>query len=52
MYEVFENVAKNYDLMNDTMSGGVHRLWKDYFMKQLSPTPGTKLLDVAGGTGK
>ncbi len=38
--------------MNDVMSGGVHRLWKDYFMEQLAPQPGTKLLDVGGGTGK
>ncbi|KAG0290053.1 2-hexaprenyl-6-methoxy-1,4-benzoquinone methyltransferase [Linnemannia gamsii] len=37
--------------MNDVMSGGVHRLWKDHFMRTLAPTPGTKLLDVAGGTG-
>ncbi|XP_076472826.1 LOW QUALITY PROTEIN: ubiquinone/menaquinone biosynthesis C-methyltransferase UbiE-like [Babylonia areolata] len=51
VYEVFENVAGNYDLMNDVMSGGVHRLWKDHFMRRLSPTAGTKLIDVAGGTG-
>lgn len=51
VYEVFENVASTYDLMNDVMSGGVHRLWKDHFMKRLSPTAGTKLVDVAGGTG-
>ncbi|KAK7487932.1 hypothetical protein BaRGS_00020833 [Batillaria attramentaria] len=51
VYEVFENVASRYDLMNDVMSGGVHRLWKDHFMRQLSPMPGTKLIDVAGGTG-
>ncbi|PVD31416.1 hypothetical protein C0Q70_06828 [Pomacea canaliculata] len=50
VYEVFENVAKKYDLMNDAMSIGVHRLWKDHFMQRLSPTPGTKLLDAAGGT--
>lgn len=49
--EVFENVANNYDLMNDAMSVGIHRLWKDAFMDQLSPTTNTKLLDVAGGTG-
>lgn len=52
VYEVFENVAKKYDLMNDAMSIGVHRLWKDHFMQRLSPTPGTKLLDAAGGTGE
>ena len=49
--EVFGNVAEKYDLMNDVMSGGIHRLWKDYFMEKLAPQPGTKLLDVAGGTG-
>ncbi|KAG0306016.1 2-hexaprenyl-6-methoxy-1,4-benzoquinone methyltransferase [Dissophora globulifera] len=49
--QVFANVASNYDLMNDAMSGGVHRLWKDHFIRTLAPTPGTKLLDVAGGTG-
>jgi 2-methoxy-6-polyprenyl-1,4-benzoquinol methylase len=38
--------------MNDVMSVGIHRLWKDYFMQLLSPTPGTKLVDVAGGTGE
>ena len=51
VYEVFENVASSYDLMNDVMSGGIHRLWKDHFMKRLSPIAGTKLVDVAGGTG-
>ena len=51
MNEVFGNVAEKYDLMNDVMSGGIHRLWKDYFMEKLAPQPGTKLLDVAGGTG-
>ncbi|KAJ8910102.1 hypothetical protein NQ315_013239 [Exocentrus adspersus] len=51
VHKVFENVALDYDVMNDAMSLGVHRLWKDYFMCQLSPTDNTKLLDVAGGTG-
>lgn len=51
VYEVFHNVATQYDLMNDVMSGGIHRLWKDYFMGRLSPPAGTKLIDVAGGTG-
>jgi len=37
--------------MNDVMSAGVHRLWKDHFIRRLAPQPGTKLLDVAGGTG-
>ncbi|GFS93758.1 2-methoxy-6-polyprenyl-1,4-benzoquinol methylase, mitochondrial [Nephila pilipes] len=48
---VFSNVAAKYDLMNDVMSGGIHRVWKDYFIHTLSPTLGSKLLDVAGGTG-
>lgn len=52
MHEVFETVADKYDLMNDVMSAGVHRLWKDIFMQRLAPTPGTKLLDMAGGTGE
>lgn len=38
--------------MNDLMSGGIHRAWKDCFMSRLRPTPNTKLLDVAGGTGQ
>ena len=49
---VFDNVASNYDLMNDAMSGGVHRLWKDGFVRTLNPAHDTKLLDVAGGTGR
>ncbi len=49
--EVFSSVAKNYDLMNDLMSGGVHRLWKDVFVGWLDPRPGRAYLDVAGGTG-
>lgn len=48
---VFENVAKNYDLMNDCMSLGVHRVWKDIFVHRLDPTSSMKLIDVAGGTG-
>ncbi|XP_064613372.1 ubiquinone/menaquinone biosynthesis C-methyltransferase UbiE-like [Liolophura sinensis] len=51
VYEVFENVAEKYDLMNDAMSGGIHRLWKDCFVRRLGPVPGSKLIDVAGGTG-
>ncbi|XP_031550445.1 2-methoxy-6-polyprenyl-1,4-benzoquinol methylase, mitochondrial-like [Actinia tenebrosa] len=51
VYKVFENVATSYDLMNDAMSFGIHRIWKDKFMKVLNPPPGTQLLDVAGGTG-
>ncbi|KAJ3371797.1 2-hexaprenyl-6-methoxy-1,4-benzoquinone methyltransferase [Kappamyces sp. JEL0680] len=49
--QVFKSVAGNYDVMNDFMSAGIHRLWKDEFIKRLSPTPDMKLLDVAGGTG-
>jgi len=48
---VFHAVADSYDLMNDAMSAGVHRVWKDYFISQMDPGPTTKLLDVAGGTG-
>ncbi|KAM3957892.1 ubiquinone biosynthesis protein COQ3, mitochondrial [Aphomia sociella] len=51
VHEVFENVADKYDLMNDVMSFGVHRVWKDIFIQRLAPTHGTKLLDMAGGTG-
>ena len=49
--EVFESVAPRYDLMNDLMSGGVHRLWKNALADRVNPRPGEKLLDVAGGTG-
>jgi demethylmenaquinone methyltransferase / 2-methoxy-6-polyprenyl-1,4-benzoquinol methylase len=49
--EVFSSVAKRYDLMNDLMSGGVHRLWKDVFVEWLNPQPGWRTVDVAGGTG-
>ncbi|WP_299672593.1 bifunctional demethylmenaquinone methyltransferase/2-methoxy-6-polyprenyl-1,4-benzoquinol methylase UbiE [uncultured Roseobacter sp.] len=48
---VFASVASRYDIMNDVMSGGIHRLWKDAMMDWLAPRPGQKLLDVAGGTG-
>lgn len=48
---VFESVAGRYDLMNDLMSGGVHRLWKASLIDQLKPRAGQHLLDVAGGTG-
>ncbi|GJQ72964.1 putative methyltransferase [Trypoxylus dichotomus] len=51
VHKVFEDVANKYDLMNDLMSAGIHRLWKDIFMHTLSPTKNTQLLDVAGGTG-
>jgi len=49
--EVFSSVAKRYDLMNDLMSGGVHRLWKAAMVEWLDPRPGRRVLDVAGGTG-
>jgi demethylmenaquinone methyltransferase/2-methoxy-6-polyprenyl-1,4-benzoquinol methylase len=48
---VFASVARRYDLMNDAMSFGVHRLWKDAMLDWLAPWPGMRLLDVAGGTG-
>ena len=50
---VFDRVASRYDLMNDLMSGGVHRLWKDAAIGWLAPSPSVAadLLDVAGGTG-
>lgn len=48
---VFRSVAARYDLMNDLMSGGLHRLWKDALVDWLAPRPGLGLLDVAGGTG-
>jgi demethylmenaquinone methyltransferase/2-methoxy-6-polyprenyl-1,4-benzoquinol methylase len=49
--EVFSNVATKYDIMNDAMSGGMHRLWKDRFVKRVRPQPGEAILDMAGGTG-
>ena len=49
--EVFSSVAARYDLMNDLMSAGVHRIWKDAMVEWLNPQPGWKVLDVAGGTG-
>ena len=48
---VFESVAPSYDRMNDLMSGGVHRLWKDAVAARMNPRPGETILDVAGGTG-
>jgi demethylmenaquinone methyltransferase/2-methoxy-6-polyprenyl-1,4-benzoquinol methylase len=48
---VFDRVARRYDLMNDLMSGGVHRLWKDATAARLNPQPGETIVDVAGGTG-
>lgn len=49
--DVFARVAPRYDLMNDLMSGGIHRIWKDSLVRMVSPRPGDALLDVAGGTG-
>lgn len=49
--EVFSSVARRYDLMNDLMSGGMHRLWKDRFVARLKPAAGEDILDMAGGTG-
>jgi demethylmenaquinone methyltransferase/2-methoxy-6-polyprenyl-1,4-benzoquinol methylase len=49
--QVFDNVAPSYDLMNDLMSAGVHRLWKSTLVDLVAPRPGMVLLDVAGGTG-
>ena len=51
VHGVFASVAARYDLMNDAMSLGVHRLWKDALLDWLAPRPGMSLLDVAGGTG-
>ncbi|XP_028270074.1 2-methoxy-6-polyprenyl-1,4-benzoquinol methylase, mitochondrial [Parambassis ranga] len=51
VYKVFENVAQKYDVMNDAMSLGIHRLWKDMLLHVMHPQPGAQLLDVAGGTG-
>lgn len=48
---VFRSVASKYDVMNDAMSMGIHRVWKDAMMDWLAPRPGQRLLDVAGGTG-
>jgi len=51
VHGVFSNVASNYDVMNDAMSMGIHRVWKDAMMDWLAPRDGQRLLDVAGGTG-
>ena len=48
---VFSSVARRYDLMNDLMSGGMHRLWKDRFVARVKPRAGEAILDMAGGTG-
>ena len=49
--EVFSSVARRYDVMNDLMSGGLHRLWKDRFVARVKPRSGEQILDMAGGTG-
>jgi len=49
--EVFSSVARRYDVMNDLMSGGLHRLWKDRFVARVKPRSGEEILDMAGGTG-
>jgi demethylmenaquinone methyltransferase/2-methoxy-6-polyprenyl-1,4-benzoquinol methylase len=49
--EVFSGVARKYDIMNDAMSAGMHRLWKDRFVRRVKPQPGEAILDMAGGTG-
>lgn len=51
VHGVFTRVASKYDIMNDVMSMGIHRVWKDAMMDWLAPQPGQRLLDVAGGTG-
>lgn len=51
VHGVFTNVASRYDVMNDVMSVGIHRLWKEALMDWLAPRAGQRLLDVAGGTG-
>jgi demethylmenaquinone methyltransferase/2-methoxy-6-polyprenyl-1,4-benzoquinol methylase len=48
---VFSSVARRYDIMNDLMSGGLHRLWKDRFVNRVKPRAGEEILDMAGGTG-
>jgi demethylmenaquinone methyltransferase/2-methoxy-6-polyprenyl-1,4-benzoquinol methylase len=49
--QVFSSVARRYDVMNDLMSGGMHRLWKDRFVSRVKPRQGEDILDMAGGTG-
>lgn len=48
---VFSSVASRYDIMNDAMSGGMHRLWKDRFVRRVKPRANEQILDMAGGTG-
>jgi demethylmenaquinone methyltransferase / 2-methoxy-6-polyprenyl-1,4-benzoquinol methylase len=49
--QVFDSVSRNYDLMNDLMSAGLHRYWKRFTVEQAGLRPGMKVLDIAGGTG-
>jgi len=49
--QVFSSVARRYDVMNDLMSGGLHRRWKDRFVARVKPRPSERILDMAGGTG-
>ena len=49
--QVFTSVARRYDLMNDLMSAGLHRRWKDRFVNRVKPRGGERILDMAGGTG-
>lgn len=51
VHDVFASVADSYDLMNDLMSGGIHRLWKNKLIRHIRPRPDHAYLDVAGGTG-
>ena len=51
VHGVFDSVANRYDIMNDLMSGGLHRVWKDRFIRMIRPKPNQRFLDVAGGTG-
>lgn len=51
VHGVFDSVATKYDIMNDVMSGGLHRIWKDHFVRMIRPKPNQRILDVAGGTG-
>ncbi|MEA3015299.1 MAG: demethylmenaquinone methyltransferase / 2-methoxy-6-polyprenyl,4-benzoquinol methylase [Sphingomonadales bacterium] len=51
VHGVFSSVARRYDLMNDVMSGGLHRRWKDLFVARVRPRKSEKILDMAGGTG-
>ena len=48
---VFSSVARRYDVMNDLMSAGLHRRWKDRFVDRVKPRPAERILDMAGGTG-